>query len=355
MRKHRQKTASSVPPDRHRQEVEKLIKKWLGGQLGIEKGLFRSKGFQEWAKKTVSESKETLTYLLRRYRIQPDHVMTILAVHKLKGYTYTHLLKPKFRQFALRKKDAVALERAAEVLRQWWSYLTFDTHFISLDDYPNADNLRSIARILRDLGPSKTHRPKETDLRVCAQRLAMEFGSHTSWRRPLYEHIGRLLRTAFPDQWNPAGDLKEAAKKLVKGWDWRIEEADRRHYPIWMVDKRLKVIHINQAAARLFEVNRVDLIGKDIRPLIETARHRVSKKGRLEIGKVTRQYLRFLKSPGFEWKTVLALECDVDIGSTKKVGRIEYDILAQRAFGAGMMGRNWMGTTTYLTTNNPVA
>jgi hypothetical protein len=33
---------------------------------------------------------------------------------------------------------------------------------------------------------------------------------------PLYKYAGQLVKTSFPEEWNPAGDIREAAKKLLK-------------------------------------------------------------------------------------------------------------------------------------------
>ena len=80
--------------------------------------------------------------------------------------------------------------------------------------YPSSDSLRDIARRLRAIGPSKHHRPKNPDLIMFARYLAFIFRRATG--HPLYEYVGRLLHAALPESWNPAGNLREAAKKLVK-------------------------------------------------------------------------------------------------------------------------------------------
>src|SRR5437867_3543767 len=124
MRKQPQKALSSIPPWAVEQ-VEANVAGWLGGHLGIDAGHFPDKEFREWAERTVSKSTETLTYLFLRYRIQPNDVLTILALYKTQEWFYEHIVvREKLRSLKRREKDAKALETAALVLEQWWSYLT---------------------------------------------------------------------------------------------------------------------------------------------------------------------------------------------------------------------------------------
>jgi PAS domain-containing protein len=168
-----------------------------------------------------------------------------------------------------RERDAKTLEKAVSILDQWRDYLIQETNAVEWDQYPELAKLEIVAKVLRDLGPSQKHRATEVRLRCCAQWLAETIKHHAGWDHPLYEHIGYLVRAAFPKDWNPAGEIREAAKKLVRGWDYRKRWIDKRNYPIWIVDNRLKIVHVNQPAGRLLGVRPWEAVGKDVNFLVQ--------------------------------------------------------------------------------------
>jgi hypothetical protein len=236
MRKHTEKVASSIPPTWHQQEADKLITGWLRNRADA--GYERDPDFMSWAVKTADTAKEVFVYLLQKYRIQPYDILEILALYKSEEWFYTHLvIRKKLRSAYLREKDARVLEQAALILDQWRSYLIEQTRTFDWNQYPEITHIKRVANALRDLGPSHRHRATKVRLRCCAQQLAQCIENHTPRREPLYEHIGILMKAAFPKDWGAGGD-REAAKKLVKGWDYRIRQIDERNYPVWIVDNR---------------------------------------------------------------------------------------------------------------------
>jgi PAS domain-containing protein len=348
MRKHTQKTASSVPPDWHRQEVEGMIRGWLGDRK--KRGYGRDPDFMDWAAKTAENAKETLIHLLRKYRIQPFEILEILALYKTEEWFHTHInIRKKLRNAPLREKDATSLEKAAQILEQWRSYLIQQTHALEWDEYPEIAQLNLVAKTLRGFGPSHRHRAIEVRLRCCAQRLADEFLHHTAWKNPLYEHIGVLMKSAFQQDWGAAGDLREAAKKMVKGWDYQKRWIDERNYPIWIIDNELNVVHINQPAGRILGTLPWKLAGKNVALLLKALVVKIRTNDRNAAGDFERDYLKFLKHQlkgyGFEWKTTLTLEREVTnkfYENEKQI--VDYDFLVQRE-----IPRPSDGTRSYLT------
>jgi hypothetical protein len=96
MRKQRQKDASSVPPDWHREEIDRVITGWLRDRET--RGYGRDRDFMRWAEQTAETAKESLIYLLRKYGIQPFDILETLALYKSEEWFYTHLV--------IRKKTA---------------------------------------------------------------------------------------------------------------------------------------------------------------------------------------------------------------------------------------------------------
>ena len=96
---------SSLPPDWHTQEVEEMIRGWLGDRE--KRGYGQDREFMAWAAQTAERAKETLIHLLRKYQIQPFHILEILAHSKSEEWFYTHLVvRKKLRSASLREKDA---------------------------------------------------------------------------------------------------------------------------------------------------------------------------------------------------------------------------------------------------------
>jgi hypothetical protein len=345
MRKHTQKTESSVPPDWHRQEVEEMIRGWLGDRK--KRGYGRDPDFMDWAAQTAENAKETLIHLLRKYQIQPFEILEILALYKSEEWFHTHLnIRRKLRSEPLREKDARTLDKAVSILDEWWSYLTQETHALELDEYPNMEHLKQVAQTIRGLGPSQKHRATEVRLRCCAQRLAEEFQRHTGWKNPLYEHIGMLVKSAFPKDWGAAGDLKEAAKKMVKGWDYRKRWIDERNYPIWIVDNQLRVVHVNQPAGRLLEVLPWEASGKNVKFLVQALLANLRGNSGMTPETFHKEYFKVLEGKSFEWKATLTLERELTNKFYEKEKRLlDYDFLVQRELRAGRSD----GTSTYLT------
>ena len=192
-----------------------MIQGWLRDRE--KRGFWRDPDFMDWAAQTAEGAKETLIHLLRKYQIQPFDILENLALYKSEERFHTHLtVRKKLCSAPLRELDAKALDKAVSILDEWWSYLTQETHALELEQYPNMEHIKLVAKNLRELGPSRPHRATEVRLRCCAQRLAEGFQHGTGWKNLLYEHIGVLIKAAFPNDWNPASDIRDAAVKMVK-------------------------------------------------------------------------------------------------------------------------------------------
>ena len=154
------------------------------------------------------------------------------------------------------------------------------------------------------------------------------------------------MKSAFPKDWGAGGDLKEAAKKMVKGWDYRKRWIDQRNYPIWIVDNRLKVVHVNQPAGRLLGVRLWEATGQHVKFLIEALLGKLRKNSGRTSKTFQKEYLKFLRGKRIEWKTILTLEREVTNKFYEKEKQIlDYDFLVQREIGAGHSD----GSGTYLT------
>jgi hypothetical protein len=204
------------------------------------------------------------------------------------------------------------LEKAALILDQWRDYLIQQTRMFAWNQYPEISHPERVAHALRDLGPAARHRATEVRLRCCAQHLAQCIENHTPKRIPLYEHIGDLMKAAFPKDWGAAGDRREAAKKLVKGWDYRIREIDAYDYPVWIVDNHLKIVHLNQPAARLLGLVPWKTAGKEVKCSIRALIARMQETSKKATANFERAYSKILTRRAFEWKTVLTLERELE-------------------------------------------
>jgi hypothetical protein len=245
----------------------------------------------------------------------------------------------------------MAAGSAGLVLEQWQSYLIQQTRAFKWNEYPEIAPTQLVAKALRDLGPSQRHRATEVRLRCCAQQLAECIENHTPRRNPLYEQIGELMKAAFPNDWGVAGDRKEAAKKLVKGWDYRIRQIDQCDYPVWIVDNRLKIVHVNQAAGRLLGLVPWKTADKHVNFIIQALLARITGRSKLVPKNFQREYLKILNHRGWEWKTVLTLEREVTNKFYEKEKQIiDYKFLAQRE----IRSRSSPGTATYLTEKEAV-
>ena len=84
----------------------------------------------------------------------------------------------------------------------------FDQLPFKLPEYLNA-----IAADIRQRTLNENHRPKGKAARRVVQNLTNVF--QLAVEKPLYEYAGLLTKSCFPEEWNPAGDVREAAKKLI--------------------------------------------------------------------------------------------------------------------------------------------
>jgi hypothetical protein len=167
-----------------------------------------------WGNRITTEATETLSTLFERYRIPPAEILDELGQCKahLVVFEEEFAVAARVRSARKRKKDAANLNKAAKILRIWQPIHPFIKR---IERYPCADDVASIGKTLLSFGPAQNHRPTKTEIRDCAVKLRSIIQSRA--RNPLYAYIGELLTAAFPDHWNPAADLREATKKLLKG------------------------------------------------------------------------------------------------------------------------------------------
>jgi hypothetical protein len=168
----------------------------------------------DWSRKTVNESRSVLHFLFTRYRISPIVVLDVIGSWKAYFVKFQETLKvaAHIRSARLRKKHAKTLKNAAEILKLWQPLIPYATSSFS---YPHSNDVEMVAKTLLQFGAAQAYRPQEVEIKRCAQDLKRLLYNRT--KRPLYRYIGELMLIAFPGQWNPAGDVREATKKLVKG------------------------------------------------------------------------------------------------------------------------------------------
>jgi hypothetical protein len=165
----------------------------------------------EWASRVTLACGPVLRALFDRHSISPIAVLDVLGSWKAHFVLRRDALQraTQLRSSKQRRKDAKVLIRAAETLERWMPLCPFA---FNVPKYPEAGSIRIIAETLLGFGPPQAYRP-ETTIKACARELSQLFLRQTS--KPLPEYVGKLIRHAFPEEWNPASDIKDAAKKLM--------------------------------------------------------------------------------------------------------------------------------------------
>lgn len=180
-----------------------------------------------WAARTATRCDPILRRLFDRHKVSPLPVLDILGSWKGYFLCYRDPLKMSgyLRSEKRRKVHSRALFKAATILRLLKPLYPYT---FPVKSYPKAADLETIAGTLLEFGGPQANRPEELELKDCARQLAQLFRRKTS--KSLPEYVGRLILASFPDQWNPAGDVKEAAKKLLK--EHRASANGRRSLPV---------------------------------------------------------------------------------------------------------------------------
>jgi hypothetical protein len=253
MTKHAQKRGTSIPPDpfelvpegdRTDDKLENDIRAWLAPRTLAEGQ--NGPAFIAWLKKVTDQNREILGQLFHRYGIPPCLILDALLLGKshllsreqlesglwIKGLDRsitrtarillpdTELAKIR-RNKKLREEKAKILDNAAAVLDDYPIYLSaISDALVKNGEKPDEiafdlpEYIRAIAADMRQQGRVENHRPKESAARMVLESLTDSF--RLAVKRPLYEYAGLLTKACFPEEWNPAGDIREAAKKLVK-------------------------------------------------------------------------------------------------------------------------------------------
>ncbi len=167
----------------------------------------------DWATRTAVDCDWILRRLFDRYGISPMAVLDLLGSWKTYLVRYKAVIEASayVRSEKRRKQHSKTLIKAAEILKlrkQLFPYA------FSMPRYPESADLETIAKTLREFGAAEAYSPGKVEIKACARELSRLFRGLT--RRPLPEYVGEIMLIAFPDKWNPSGDLKEAAKSLLK-------------------------------------------------------------------------------------------------------------------------------------------
>lgn len=222
----------------YRPDFEDDLDAWLKGQTWTSLRLvevFNKRLFIEWLARTLEQVRGLLRLLYDRYDVPPSAVLTLLAYFRIDSlsvdevksgkwiqpnHTPTYnwfcasdIVAIKFRSKTKVLKDAKALRSAARILEQWELPVLMHNDLF-LNTYPHGFEVREVARTLEQLMRSRAHRPEGWQVKTYAKVLT-EFFELTA-KRPLYGYTGQLLKAGFRTKWNPAGDPREAAKKLAK-------------------------------------------------------------------------------------------------------------------------------------------
>jgi hypothetical protein len=246
MTKHAKKRRTFIPPDPFElvpegNRTEEKLEHDIQAFLAMLPGVLYGPEFIAWLKKVTDQNREILGRLFHRYGIRPSLILEALVAEKWGllsreqlesglwrkglgslvkmsarlGLPDTELAKIR-RNKKLREENAKILEKAAAVLDDYPLYFDVLAHGQGLDEiiFNLPKYIRAIAVAMRQESRPEKHRPKETAARAVLESLTDTF--RLAVKRPLYEYAGLLTKACFPEEWNPAGDIREAAKKLVK-------------------------------------------------------------------------------------------------------------------------------------------
>jgi hypothetical protein len=210
---------------RTRKGFRTALRDWLEKDYSVALDLaFRSKrdplikadSFLQWFQPTIKRSREILEEVFINEGVPPGPLLDALAMHLLIQPLYPTKIKNKLRSVTKRETDAIKIEKMAQLLTQWEAvlpslYLEAPEEMAS--DYFLPDELRRIAKEIRNLGPGITHRPSEMDRIACAKELVRIFKNHI--RRPCYRYVGTLLWNTFSTSEKPPYTFEEYAKRLA--------------------------------------------------------------------------------------------------------------------------------------------
>ncbi|MBI4490514.1 MAG: hypothetical protein HY694_15635 [Deltaproteobacteria bacterium] len=225
--------------DDDRPQFEDDLRWWLDGETWthlIGSGVFQRKRFISWANQTISRVREDFLNLYQDYDIPPSAILSLLGYFKIDSLTVEdvksgqwilpnfssplsrwffscEILGTKLRSKRKAQKDVKTLRKAAQIIDQWEYLMRIRTDSFQ-NTYPYGFEIREVARNILQLTVTKAHRPEAAKIKRYAKALSDFFEIRAN--KPLYAYVGRLLKAAFNDMWNPAGDLRDAAKKLVK-------------------------------------------------------------------------------------------------------------------------------------------
>src|SRR5262249_58790969 len=113
----------------------------------------------------------------------------------------------------LREQRARILEKAAATLIELPLYGPTVGDMLGGPSIP--ETLKATADLIRKgKFPGGNRRPRAIVAKMIASDLANQFEEITGY--PLYEYVGKLIVTVFPEEWSQPSDIREAVRKLVK-------------------------------------------------------------------------------------------------------------------------------------------
>jgi hypothetical protein len=296
MTKRGNKETSFIPPSTHDlvPELERDDRKFEDDVAAWYSEWERSHGygpaFVQWCKDVINDTRETLAKLFFRYGIQPSTILHRLSSNKYFFLTHEQLETGKWigdvpdwyygqtrtgtldsrqskilRNKKLVERNAQRVEKARQVLTEMPIYI------LALGAMPDPfsfpDKLKAIAKTIRDSSVKQRHRPQLRAARIVMSDLVSEFQRATG--HPLYEYAGILTKSCFPDEWNPAGDIREAAKKLISSQK-RIEAASLKQQERYVEMVGLPKL---DAFASLIRTKRVRTVGDLVKKVPELAEY----------------------------------------------------------------------------------
>lgn len=151
----------------------------------------------KWLKEFTDRTKPILQELKSK-GVAPTDVVEFIGICKFSS------VPDRLPDRREREKAARRWEKAADEIDRWGSFLWFS----HLDSF--TDPLRDAAKKMRVIKAPRTG-PHSRRVNDCTKGLAKLFRS----RNIPYRYVGELVKAAFPDEWNPAGDKANAIEKKL--------------------------------------------------------------------------------------------------------------------------------------------
>jgi hypothetical protein len=181
---------------------------------------FPLKSRRDWGP-TLAQARPTLERLAAR-GVEPKILLNALRRIDLSLRLGSRRTRELMTNAATRRSDAIALDKAAQIVDRWRHVLEGRTPLVRWGTserggyghmYPRGEILRWIAASLRKM-PARSGRPKERHVLVAARVLEIVIRERTGSIQAA--DVGRLIHAAWPsDYQHSEGDEARAARKLL--------------------------------------------------------------------------------------------------------------------------------------------